>query len=237
MTTDTISFEEVGLLLGLAAARDQRTTGDADALAWHADLNAAGITFNAASDALTRFYVDQAAIPADKRYRATTPDVIALARKIRAERLEGFVYVPPPGDSDPHYLERLKAQRAAVADGLRPADPTRTAIEGAKRPVAELAAGIGRDIPDEIATVKRPGPYGIECPKCHAPIGRPCRLPGGNERPAHPARAAAAGGSKPEATDQQQREIERRRAISRAAVQPGSVVEPNDGFRKHGEAS
>lgn len=237
MTTDTITYEEVGLLLALAAARDQRTTGDADALAWHADLNAAGITYNAASDALSRFYVDQAAIPADKRYRATTPDVIALARKIRAERLEGFVYEPPPGDSDPHYLERLKAQRAAVADGLRPADPTRTAIEGTVRPVAELVAGVGRHIPGEIAAVKRPGPYGIECPKCHAPIGRPCRLPGGNERPAHPARTAAAGGSKPEATEQQQREIERRRAISRAAVQPGASIEPNDGFQQRGQAS
>lgn len=234
---ETINFEEVGLILGLAAARDQRTTGDADTLAWHADLNAAGINYPTAEAAISRFYVDQAAVPVDKRYRATTPDIIAIARKIRAERLEGFVYVPPPGDSDPHYLERLRAQQTAVADGLRPADPTRGAIAGNPQAVAAITAGIGRDVPEEIAAVKRPGPIGVACPKCHAAIGRPCRLPGGNERPAHPVRVAAAGGDQPAATDQQQAEIERRRAISRNAVPPGTTVEPDDGFKQHGKAS
>lgn len=234
---ETITFEQVGHLLGLAAARDQRTTGDADALAWHADLNAAGITYRAASDALSRFYVDQAAIPVDKRYRATTPDIIAIARKIRAERLEGFVYEPPPGDTDPHYLERLKQQRAAVADGLRPADPTRGAIEGTPRPVAALTGAIGRDIPEEVAAVKRPGPLGIDCPKCRAPIGRPCRLPGGNERPPHPARTAAVAGDQPEPDEAKHAEIERRRQISRRAVPPGTAIEPDDGFNVHGRAS
>jgi hypothetical protein len=237
---ETITFEQVGMILGLAAARDQRTTGDADALAWHADLNAAGINYSTAADALTRFYVDQAAIPADKRYRATTPDVIAISRKIRAERLEGFVYEPPPGDSDPHYLERLKEQRAAVADGLRPAVPPQAAIEGPPpASLSRMLTGLGRSVPDvddEIAAVKRPGPLGIECPKCRAPIGRPCRLPGGRERPAHPARTTAAGGEVVELDREQQQEIERRRAISRSAVEPGTVIEPNDGFQ-HGEAS
>lgn len=238
--TETITFKEIGLLLALAAARDQRTTGDADALAWHADLNAAGINYSTAADALTRFYVDQAAIPADKRYRATTPDVIAISRKIRAERLEGFVYEPPPRDDDPHYLERLKKQRAAVADGLRPAVPPAPAITGPQpAALSRIIDGLGRAVPnvdDEIATVKRPGPLGIECPKCRAPIGRPCRLPGGNERPAHPARTTAAGGGVIEGDQEQQREIERRRAISRNAIQPGTVIEPRDGFQR-GEAS
>lgn len=235
--TETINFEQIGLLLGLAAARDQRTTGDADALAWHADLNTAGINYATASAALSRFYVDQAALHVDQRYRATTPDIIAIARKIRAERLEGFVYEPPPGDSDPHYLERLRTQRAAVADGLREADPTRRAIETNPRAMEAITAGIGRAVPDEVAAVKRPGPLGVECPKCRAPIGRPCRLPGGNERPAHPVRVAAAGGGTPESTEQQQAEIERRRAISRNAVPLGTHVEPADDFKRHGEAS
>lgn len=235
--TETITFHEVGQLLGLAAARDQRTTGDADTLAWHADLNTAGITYAAASTALSRFYVDQAALPVDQRYRATTPDIIAISRKIRAERLANFVYDPPPGDEDPHYLTRLRGQIAATADGTRNPEPPRTPIDAQPRPIAALLPGVGRDIPDAIAAVKRPGPLGIECPKCHAPTGRPCRLPGGNERPPHPARTTAAGGGNPEPSAQQQAEIERRRAISRHAVPPGQVVEPNDGFRNHGEAS
>lgn len=235
--TETINFEQIGLLLGLAAARDQRTTGDADALAWHADLNTAGINYVTASAALSRFYVDQAALPTDRRYRATTPDIIAIARKIRTERLEGFVYEPPPGDSDPHYLERLRTQRAAVADGLREADPSRGAIEANPQAMEAITAGIGRVVPDEIAAVKRPGPLGIECPKCHAPIGRRCRLPGGNERPAHPVRASAASGEQSAPAEQQQAEIERRRAISRNAVPPGTRIEPDDDFKRHGEAS
>ncbi|PBO24035.1 hypothetical protein CLM85_12610, partial [Streptomyces albidoflavus] len=80
-----ISYEEVGALLGLAAARDQRIAGEADVLAWHADLNAASINYADADAALTRFYaVEMAGLEPDKRRRVTTPDVIAIARKIRA---------------------------------------------------------------------------------------------------------------------------------------------------------
>jgi hypothetical protein len=56
-------------------------------------------------------------------------------KQIRAQRLDGFQYVPVSGDENTAvYLKNLREQRAAVADGLRepapaiePADPERAA--------------------------------------------------------------------------------------------------------------
>lgn len=225
---DTITFEEVGLILALAAARDQRTVGDADGLAWHSDLNAAGVTFNDASAALTRFYsVEMAGLEPDERRRVTTPDVISIARKIRNERLANFIYEPPPGDQDPHYLRNLRRQVSAVADGREPALVERPAIEGGPAPaLAKVLIGIGREVPGDdeepaVEKVRRAGPLGVICPKCRAPIGRRCRVPGRNDQPgkeratAHPARAAVARGESLPDPAEQAREIDRRREVSR----------------------
>lgn len=209
-----ITYEEAGRLLALAAARDQRTVGDADVLAWHADFNAAGLSYADADAALTRFYaVEMASLKTEDRRRITTPDVISIARKIRNERLANFVYEPPPGDDDPNYLARLRGQLEATANGRRPALTERPALEGGPHPdVAKFLAAIDKTLPDEdgeTSSVKRPGPLGTGCPKCQAAIGRPCRTPGGKERVPHPAR-------KGEASDpaDEQAEIERRRAAS-----------------------
>ena len=209
-----ITYEEAGRLLALAAARDQRTVGDADVLAWHADLNAAAVSYTDADAALTRFYaVEMASLKTEDRRRVTTPDVISIARKIRNERLANFVYEPPPGDEDPHYLQRLRGQLEATANGQRPALTERPALEGGPHPeIARVLAAINKSVPDQdddTSSVKRPGPLGVECPKCKAAIGRPCRTPGGKERATHPARAGQT--SDPEA---EQAEIERRRAAS-----------------------
>lgn len=218
----TITYEDAGRLLGLAAARDQRTVGDADILAWHADLNAAGVSYADAEAALTRFYaVEMASLKAEDRRRVTTPDVIGIARKLRSERLANFVYEPPPGDNDPHYLQRLRGQIEATASGQRPALTEQPALEGGPHPdVAKVLAGIGQSVPDdesaatELDSVRRPGPLGAVCPKCSAAIGRPCRTPGGKERVPHPARKGET--SDP---DQERAEIERRRAASAASLQ------------------
>lgn len=209
-----ITFEEAGRLLGLAAARDQRIVGDADILAWHADLNAGAVSYTDAEAALTRFYaVEMAGLEPEARRRVTTPDVIGIARKIRNERLANFVYEPPPGNDDPNYLARLRGQLEATADGRRPALTERPALEGGPHPdVARALAAIVHAVPDEgdnTSSVKRPGPLGIECPKCQAAIGRPCRTPGGKERVPHPVRKGET--SEPAA---EQAEIERRRATS-----------------------
>lgn len=51
-------------------------------------------------------------------------EIRAEVRRIRAERLQGFQYVPVEGDEDTAvYLAALRAQRAAVASGQRPATP------------------------------------------------------------------------------------------------------------------
>lgn len=219
-----ISFEAAGQLLGLAAARDQRTVGDADILAWHSDLNASGISYGDADAALTRFYaVEMASLEPDERRRVTTPDIISLARKIRTERLANFIYEPPAGDEDPLYLERLRGQLTATADGVRPALTERPALDGGPNAQLEaVLAGIGRQVPDAEKApppVKRAGPLGVPCPKCRAAVGRPCRLPSrgdnpGRERAPHPARTTVATGGQLTDPAVEQAEIERRRAIS-----------------------
>lgn len=218
-----ITFEDAGRLLGLAAARDQRTVGEADILAWHSDLNAAGIAYSDAEAALTRFYsIDMASLEPDQRRRVTTPDIISIARKIRTERLANFMYEPPPGDDeDSNYLERLRSQLRSTASGLTPALTERPALEGGPhRDVARLLADVGREVPDEesaaeeAATVRRPGPLGIECPKCSAAIGRPCRTPGGRERGTHPARSTVATGGHLADPEAERLEMERRRQVS-----------------------
>lgn len=110
--------------------------------------------------------------------------------KIRAERTHDFVYEPPAGESDPNYLTRLRGQLAATGDGRRPPTVEKALIA---RPVAELLAAVGRDVPGpDVPKVRQPGPLGRECPKCRAPIGRPCRTGSGRERAPHEAREAAA---------------------------------------------
>lgn len=228
-----ISFEDAGRLLGLAAARDQRTVGDADILAWHSDLNAAGISYSDADSALTRFYaVEMASLEPDERRRVTTPDIISIARKIRTERLANFIYEPPADDrdGDPLYLERLRGQVAATADGQRPALIELPAGKGGPHSdVAKVIAGVGREVPEEgkQVTVKRPGPLGIKCPKCSAAMGRPCRTPGGKERAVHPARIDVATG-RPIADPEQRRlaeEWQRAASARHLAANPLADVE------------
>jgi hypothetical protein len=229
-----IDFKEAGRLLGLAAARDQRTVGDADILAWHADLNAANVTYSVAEQALTRFYAkDMASLEPDQRRRVTTPDIIGIARKIRAERVVDFIYEPPTGDEDPHYLRRLRNQLEATANGERPAAPERLAIPSGKpRDVKALTDLIGREVPDEpgeepaaeVVAIRRPGPLGVACPTCKAAIGRPCKVDGFSDkrRPRelknpHSARGRVARGES--ASTETPEEIERRRAASLAALE------------------
>lgn len=226
--TQTITFDEIGRLLGLAAARDQRTVGDADILAWHDDLNAAGITFDDAKTALTRFYaVDMAALKSEHRRRVTSPDLIDLVRKIRAERLANFTYQPSDDDNDPkRYLWRLRGQLAAVANG-RVAPPTeRPALDGGPAPAVALriAGAFGRvpDADDDSTETKviPIGPMTVQCPDCQARIGRPCKTPRtGKPRPkAHPARIAAARGEAPRDREAAQADFESRRAAALAAL-------------------
>lgn len=191
---------ETAALLAFAAAFDRRTIGETDVLAWQTVLH--DIPFQAAKAAVTAHYATETRwiMPADIRQR-----VVAHRANTAADiQGPGLPAAIPDADPDdiPAYLTAVKQQRTRAADGH----------ELKRRPIAELAAGVGHAIPPDVAEVKRPGPLGVECAKCGAPIGRPCRTPGGNERAPHAARANRTD------PDAEAAEIARRRAASAAAL-------------------
>ncbi|WP_318205347.1 hypothetical protein [Streptomyces sp. SCL15-4] len=171
---------ETAALLSFAAAFDRRTLGETDVLAWHTVLH--DITFDAAKAAVTAHYAVETRwiMPADIRQH------VLKARADTAADIQGPGLPPEIPDADPDnvpaYLAAVRQQRTRAADGQ----------ELKRRPVAELLAGIGRDIPREHTTVRRPGPLGITCPDCRAPTGRPCRTGNGRERAPHENRETAA---------------------------------------------
>jgi hypothetical protein len=145
-----------------------------------------------------------AAAAVAKRQPFVSPaEIIGEIKRQRGARADSFQGPGLPAeipDADPDdvrgYMAALRAQRTRAADGL----------ELKPRKMAELLAGVGREIPPEVAAVKRPGPLGTECPNCSAAIGRPCRTPGGKERTPHSARLGEVG--------DEQAEMERRKAAS-----------------------
>ena len=76
-------------------------------------------------------------------------EIIAEVKRLRTERLEGFVYVPGSADEDTAtYLKRLREQRAAVAAGQREADPTpQLGSEESRKAVAEILAAAALPAP------------------------------------------------------------------------------------------
>ena len=165
-----------------------------------------------------------AASVARKQPFVSPAEIINEIRKTRDDRASDY---QGPGlsaeipDADPDdvqaYLSALRGMRTRAADG----------IEMKRRPVAELLAGIGREIPPEVATVKRPGPLGTECPSCGAAIGRPCRMANGRERAAHEAREAAARGNyRPDAAaDEEARRKEAARRHLEQDIPDADIVE------------
>jgi hypothetical protein len=193
-----ITYEDASTLLGLAAARDQRTVGRADVLAWHADLSAAGLTRADAEAALTVFYQEMANRQPKERYRVTAVDLIDIAKRARRERVANLRYDGDPDETPEQYLVRLRARTAALADGrIQPDTGLRALGPGTPDPrlMRELTA-IGRDIPDDDTTgSRRPvrvGPLTVPCPACLAPLGRHCRSNGSPRTVAHAARRRAA---------------------------------------------
>lgn len=204
--------DEAQQLLAACAAFDNRQPSVVAKRAWARAL--AKVPFDDdCIEAVARYYATPAKDGA--RLWIQPADVIKNRAIVRGERLETFVYEPPAGQlNDPDYIKRLRDQQYAVGSGTVPAPAHAPALTGGPhKSVADHLAGIGRNVPDDVAAVRRPGPLGIECPKCSAPIGRPCRTPGGKERSIHPARRG-------ETTDpqQEQAEIERRRAASAAVL-------------------
>jgi hypothetical protein len=110
-------------------------------------------------------------VHAAKRPFISPAEIIAAIRDTSAERMDEFVYEPSDPDETPEqYLANRRRQLDAVRRGQRPA----VLALPPGRPLGDLGA-IGRAIPAEHQPVRRPGPLGIDCPNCKAPIGRPCK--------------------------------------------------------------
>lgn len=203
--------DDAARLLAACSAFDNRQPSEIAKRAWAAALRTVPLDDDC-FEAVARYY----ATPAKdgSRLWVQPADVITHRTAIRKERLENFVYEPPAGLDDPDYIKRLRAQQYAVGAGQAEAPTTAPALTGGPtKAVADALANIGRTIPDEddeTAAVRRPGPLGRECPKCSAPIGRPCRLASGKERAPHTARRGETTDPATEAA-----ELERRRAAAR----------------------
>jgi hypothetical protein len=230
-----VNAEEAAALLAHCSGFDNRQPSVAAAKSWASALH--DVPFDQdARDAIAAYYTTPPQNP-NERLWILPHHVRTLRTKIRSARLENFHYEPPPGDSDPHYLERLRGQTQAIASGHVPAPTGRPALEGgpSKQFVAELEARgweVGRPVDDEDAaeeladTVRRSGPLGVVCPveKCRAAIGRPCKAPSGTDKQPlgkprlkpHGARQRAAQGV-PEATAEQ-RAAEEQAIKARAAA-------------------
>jgi hypothetical protein len=122
-------------LLTLIAARDRRTVGKMDVIAWQAD--AGDLNFADAVAAVSLHFRQSTDWLMPKHVRD-------LVRKIRSERLEGFQYVPEVGDGDPQvYLNRLREQREAVASGRREPAPAIAAPDPERaEAIRRLCAGV-----------------------------------------------------------------------------------------------
>jgi uncharacterized protein (DUF58 family) len=107
-----VTRSEVALLLGAATARDRRTVGETDVLAWHEDLG--DLDFADAREAVSR------------HYRQSTDWIMPghirqLVRVIRDERrAASAVKALPPGpfEDDPERDERIRRNAARVRQAL-----------------------------------------------------------------------------------------------------------------------
>jgi hypothetical protein len=128
--------DEVLDLLTLIAVRDNRTVGRTTAVVWHEDIG--DLAFADCREAVGRHFREST----DWLMPAT---VRRLVKAIRAERLNGFQYVPVEGDDNTRvYLAALREQRAAVADGRREADPVIEAAAPRAEDVRAIVSGAFR---------------------------------------------------------------------------------------------
>lgn len=120
---------ETALLLGAIAARDQRTVGETDVLAWHEDLG--DLPFEDCRAAVSRHF-------RDSTDRIMPAHIRRQVRIIRDERRASeAVKALPPGrfEDDPERVERIARNAAKV----------RAVIEAivAKRSIPDADAGQG----------------------------------------------------------------------------------------------
>jgi hypothetical protein len=185
---------EAAALLAHCSGFDNRQPSVAAAKSWAAALY--DVPFDQdARDAVASYYTTPPQNP-NERLWILPHHVKTLRTKIRSARLENFQYEPVAGETVPEYLARLRGQTQAIASGCVPA-PKGQLAPGKGEPPRELMAGLSelgwqgnRTVDGDehvveaevIDSVRRSGPLGIECPACHAAIGKPCKAPGASEK-------------------------------------------------------
>lgn len=219
--------EEAARLLAACAAFDNRQPSEIAMRAWAKALHDLPLDQDC-FDAVARFYATPPKEPGQRLW-IQPHDVRTHRQAIRNERLENFTYDGDPDETPAQYLARRRAMLDAVASGRVAAPDTAPALTGGPhRSVARELEGIGRQVPEEdedLREVRRPGPLGVECPVCKAPIGRPCKtvLRSKPAKTIHPARRRVAKGEP--AYSEAPEEIERRRqAAARLVQQSGGGV-------------
>ncbi|AAR29706.1 hypothetical protein VWBp16 [Streptomyces phage VWB] len=187
---------EAAKLLGHAAAFDNRTVGEVDATAWASALHDVPLDDDATA-AVARYYGTPPTREGERLW--IQPHHVKSGRlAIRQERLgttlPGYV-APAELETGAEFIARRQRQIDDVAAGRIPARPV--PLKGGmprelRTGLAALGwqgldderglAAVGRTLTAEsseqarlVRTVRRPGPLGIECPECAAPIGRPCK--------------------------------------------------------------
>lgn len=209
---------EAAALLAHCSGFDNRQPSVAAAQSWAAALR--NVPFDQDTrDAVAAYYTTPPQDPNAKLW-ILPHHVRTLRSKIRSARLENFQYEPLPDETPEEFMARYRGQVQAIASGHVAPPSGRLALEGGptKAFMRELEARGwegNRTVPDsdeEAAadTVRRAGPLGVECPACHAAMGRPCKTPGGSPkqplgkpRPKpHSARQRAAQGVPEQTADQ-----------------------------------
>jgi hypothetical protein len=250
--------DEAAELLGHCTSFDNRQPSVAAAVAWASALHDVPLDSDAKA-AVAVYYTTPPQNPGERLW-ILPHHIRTLRTKLRSARLVNFQYEPVGDETWQEYLARLRGQTQAIASGRIAPPSSRLALTGG--PSKQLTDGLEargwediRTVPDSdegavktelVDTVRRTGPLGIECPACHAAIGRPCKTPGGSAkqplgkpRPKpHSARLRAAQGAPEQTAEQAAAEEERLRAAARdrlARLTPqerAQLDEFQDGLRK-----
>jgi hypothetical protein len=128
---------EIALLLGAVAARDQRTIGDADVLAWHEDLG--DLDFADARAAVSRHYRenDKRIMPAHIRHHVR---IIRSERRSQAEVRELPSRFETDGERDERIRRNVAKIRTLLADMAARHSVPDVGIEDTADPSDEIRA-------------------------------------------------------------------------------------------------